>query len=459
MSELEPQIAQLQEELKKAKEQLTSSEWWKKRAQQEAEEAKKQLVAMSAKLEESQKQLNELYESDEARIQELRKISQDRDRAWQSELDSVQKQYSMDSAALASAMHEIQKLKAQLDRVSQSEASQARHAESAHVEIRGLRIELTETLDLVERLKERLNESREYEAHAAEEVRKVRIELEAARKAERDLRLECDGVKESFGSLVVEMEKSKMKAKSLEEIVEGLKNVGEKSSENVDCDESENLRGEVDRLRSDAERRYREEYIQSTMQIWNAYQLMELAKSESSKREAELHEKLKESGGEVKELRAKLEENRALEGLQSSLLEKEARLQSTRDENEKLKRELTKRKTEENRGNEGAADELTESCKKVERVTEQLDAAQASNTELETELRKLKVQCDQWRKAAEAAAAMVVNVERTGSLDFRTNGKKLGSSPFSDDTDEDSPKKKNGNMLRKIGVLLKKGQK
>jgi hypothetical protein len=77
-------------------------------------------------------------------------------------------------------------------------------------------------------------------------------------------------------------------------------------------------------------------------------------------------------------------------------------------------------------------------------------------------LRRLKVQSDQWRKAAEAAAAMISSgnngkfVERTSSLDSNYNPL---ASPYSEDMDDDSPKKKNGNMLKKIGVLWKKGQK
>ena len=50
MSELESLLAQLQEDLKKAKEQLNSSESLKRRAQQEAEEAKKQLEEARAKI-------------------------------------------------------------------------------------------------------------------------------------------------------------------------------------------------------------------------------------------------------------------------------------------------------------------------------------------------------------------------------------------------------------------------
>ena len=65
-------------------------------------------------------------------MQELRKISQDRDRAWESELEAVQKQHSMDSATLASAVNEIQKLKVQLEKAYESEDIQTKHVESAH---------------------------------------------------------------------------------------------------------------------------------------------------------------------------------------------------------------------------------------------------------------------------------------------------------------------------------------
>lgn len=517
-------MAQLQEELKKTKEQLSSSESWKRRAQQEAEETKKQLAAMSVELEESQNQLKELSESEEDRVQELRKISQERDRAWQSELEAFQKQYSMDSAALASAMNEIQKLKMQLDRVSQSEASHARHAESAHAEIQSLRVELTETLVLVERLKNQLNESRDYEARAIEEVTRAQMQLEVVKTSEKELKSEHDNVVESYNSLLLELEQSNSRVKSLEELVASLRSdlancskisaypsvEVEASAENKEeCGESEtlktelhSLKSEVNELRSalgDAERRYRDEYIQSTLQIRNAYELVERTRAESSQKEAELDTKLKESRAEVEELRTKVIENEnenenavkmptereaevetelrksesALEDLKASLLYKEAVLLSITEENEKLKCEMMKTETERSKANDAEneallkLDSLTEkadkSCKKVARVTEQLDAAQASNSELEAELRRLKVQCDQWRKAAEAAAAMLSTSnngkygERTGSFDYHSISKKL-SSPNSEDTDDDSPKKKNGNMLKKIGVLLKKGQ-
>ncbi|KAH6798780.1 ROP interactive partner 3 [Perilla frutescens var. frutescens] len=538
MSELEPQLAQLQDELKKAKDQLSSSESWKRKAQQEAEEAKKQLAAMSAKLEETHNQLKELSDSEESRVQELRKISQDRDREWQSELEAVQKQHSMDSAALASALNEIQKLKIQLDRVSESEASQARHAESAYAEIQSLRVELTETLELVEKLKTKLNDSRESEAEAIEEVGKAQMLLEVVKCTEEALRMEHANAKESYESLLAELELSKNKVNSLEELVSDLQADLAKSenvsAENGEYEPSEVLKPEIDDLKHEAsllrealeaaERRYQDQYLQSTLQIRNTYELVKHTKSESLQRESELEAKLEESRAEIEELKTKLiekekalqsvpfennslnlnvEENHVvaekeseyeielkksesvLEDLKSCLLEKETQLQSITEENEMLKSEILKREIEKNKANDEAiasteaaraaerealmklgylTEEADKSGRKAVRVTEELDAAQTANSEMEAELRRLKVQSDQWRKAAEAAAAMLSSgnngkyVERTGSLDYHTIGGKVGLA-YSEDTDDESPKKKNGNMLKKIGVLLKKGQK
>ncbi|KAL3839626.1 hypothetical protein ACJIZ3_024217 [Penstemon smallii] len=502
VSELEAQLAQLQEELKKAKDQLSSSESWKRKAQQEAEESQKQLAAMSSKHEDAQKELKELSDSEEARVQELHKISQERDRAWQSDLEAIQKQHSMDSSALASAMDEIQRLKIQLDKVSESEASQARHAESAHAEIQSLRLELTETLELVEKLKNQLNDSKESEARAIEEVSRAQMQLEVVKTSEETLHLEHANVVQSHQSLLVELEKTKNRVNSLEELVENLS-----SSENGECDEFkqlktelENMKQEVSRLRDAleaAETRYRDEYIQSTLQIRNAYELVEHAKSESCQLEAQLGAKLEESMAEVEELRMKLNKNEnaseleielrksesIIENLNISILEKEKQLQTITEENETLKSEITKKEIDRCKANDEAivfanearaaeqevlmklgflTEEAHKSCKKTAWATEQLDAAHANNSEMEAELRRLKVQSDQWRKAAETAAAMLSaatngkHVDRTGSLNYHTIGGKMDI-PFSEDMDEDSPKKKNGSMLRKISVLLKKG--
>ncbi|XP_076885955.1 interactor of constitutive active ROPs 2, chloroplastic-like [Bidens hawaiensis] len=671
VSELETQLANLQEELKKAKDQLSQSESSKKRAHEEAEEAKKQLVEISEKLQESKRQLDEISASEESRIQELRKISQDRDRAWESELEAVKKHHSMDSAALTAAMNEVQKLKCQLEKVADSEANQAKYAEAAHGEMMKSKLELSDTLAIVEELKLQLKDSQDSEAKALETASQTREQLETLKSTEETLKLEKVKALEAYESLTMELEKSKSQVDLLED----------------NKTEVEKLRAELE----GAEKRYQEEYIQSTLQIRGAYELVEQARTEScqkvsileanlenlraeledlkvklvekeeklqkiSEENKNLNEKLTEketeqkgtesyekvsileanlenSKAELKDLKAKLvekeeklqnisEENNnlkekletikitavkdteqigtessekvlileaslenskaELEELKAKLVEKEEKLQKVSEENKNLNEKLTVKETEhsgtesyekvsileaeledmkaklaekeeklhniseENKhlneklektelitekdtndatdfkkleadlenmkrvvfeketelkyiteenerlkmekcqvDNEAVAsaeaariaekeavmkvnyltEEADKSSKKVARVTEQLDLAQAANAEMETELRRLKVQLDQWRKAAEAAASMLSGannngkyMERTGSLDSHTIGGRLNS-PLSEDMEDESPKKKNGNMLKKIGVLLKKSQK
>ncbi|KAL0333340.1 UNVERIFIED_CONTAM: Interactor of constitutive active ROPs 2, chloroplastic [Sesamum angustifolium] len=433
------ELAQLQEELKKANDQLSSSESCKRRAQQEAEETKKQLAAMSAKLEETQKQLKELSDSEEARVQELRKISQDRDRVWQSELEAVQKQHSMDCAAMASALNEIQRLKIQLDRVCESEASQAKHAESAHAEIQSLRVELTETLGLVEKLKNQLNDSRESEDLALEEFGRAQMLLE-------------DDLAKSH----------KITANPPDDI--------KASCESGECDQSEKLKAELNNLKKESSQ------LRDALEAAERSAEVEELKTKLIEKENALQsiscENLKAQNKLLAERETELEmeletSESILEDLKASLLENETRLKCITEENKQLKSEIMKREIERSRASDEAlalaetakaaerealmklgylTEEADKSCRKAARVTEQLDAAQAANNEMEAELRRLKVQYHQWRKAADAAAMLSTGingkyVERTGSLDYHTIGGKL-SSPYSEDTDDESPRRK-----------------
>ncbi|CAI0472405.1 unnamed protein product [Linum tenue] len=486
VSELESQLSQLQDDLKKTKDQLNASESSKRQAQQEAEESKKQLMDMSSKVEECQQQLMELTSSDDTRVEELTKISHDRDRAWQSELEAVQRQHSMDSAALGTAMNEIQRLKNQLQIVAESEATQINHAESAHEELQRLRMELNETLSLVERIKSEMNDCRHSEAEAMEAAREAQQQLEA---------------------IALELEQSKAQAKSLEASGDSSATAMEVT---VDQDATNQLKGEVKSLKYEvgqlkaaleaSEARYQVEYIQSTLEIRSAYEQAEKTKQESVEREADLEAELEkmeeenqssEKESELAMQLKKLEHDFTL--LKAALLEKETQVKGLAEKNDMLKIEIERGEAERSRANDEAAaiadtakagerealmklgsvtEEADKSSRRVARVTEQLDAAQAANTEMEAELRRLKVQADQWRKAAEAAASMLSStgnnnngkfVERTGSLDsgmnnYNTIAGTMGS-PFSEDMDDESPKKKNGNVLKKFGVLWKKGQK
>ena len=549
ISELETQVSHLQEELKKAKDQLSSSELWKQQSQQDAEESKNKLLAVSSELEESQLQLQELSASEEARVVELQKISKERDQAWQSELEAVQRQNSVDSAALASAMNEIQQLRVQLGMVAESGSAQTKNKESANEELESLKANLAETLSLVANMKNQLQDCKESEAQAQALVGETLLQLETARQTVEVLKSDSMKSMEAYNSVASELDQSRARVNFLEELVSKLKNISGDVSQNPAGDhnielelgkdqetgesikikaELHSLKSEVARLRSAleiAESKYHEEQIRSTVQIRNAYELVEQIKSGSSLREAALEAELKKKKADVEELKANLmdketelqgisEENEGLNlklekslscqreyelekelkklnecvsELRANLMDKETELQSISEENEMLKLEIKKREMDRGKANDHVVaeveaakaaerealmklgivmEEADKSNRRAARVTEQLEAAQAANSEMEAELRRLKVQSDQWRKAAEAAAAMISAgnngkfMERTASLDSNYNSiaGKIGS-PYSEDMEDDLLKKKNGNMLKKIGVLWKKPQK
>ncbi|TYI64910.1 hypothetical protein E1A91_D09G121000v1 [Gossypium mustelinum] len=554
ISELEVQNSQLQEELKKAKDQLSSSESCRKQVEQDAEESKKQLLALSAKFEESQKQLLELSGCKETHVVKLHKISEERDQAWQSELKAIQRQQSLDSAALVSAVNEIQRLKDQLEKVTESEAAQTRLAESAHLELQCLKGNLVETQSLVENMKKQLKDSQESEAQAQAVANETLLQLEAAKKTVEALRSEGKKAVEAYNSIAFDLDQSRKRVYSLEGLVHKLKAemtdsggslsiesdgnciaVEHQAGESEKPEQSHQLEAEIFSLKSEvaclrsaletAEIKCHEEETLNTQQIKSANELVEQIKSEASLKEAELLAELQKANFNIADLKAnlmdketelqciseeneelhmKLEKNlsrqqelelekelkllnEAIVDLKANMMDKETEFQNISEENEMLRLEISKRDMDKGKTNDKVAAELDEARvaereaimklglameeadknnRRAARVTEQLEAAQIANSEMEAELRRLKVQSDQWRKAAEAAASMLSAgnngkfMERTGSLDSNYNPVKgKVSPPYAEDSDEDLLKKKNGNMLKKIGVLWKKPQK
>ncbi|XP_041991902.1 interactor of constitutive active ROPs 3-like [Salvia splendens] len=504
--ELESQISQLEHDLKVVKDQLISTEAQKKQAQTDAEESNQQLSALSLKLEELQKHLSEQLSSEEVVYEEQKLGSQ-------SELEAIKKQGSHDSAALASALDEIKQLKVQLEKVAESEAPQPKHSESEQNDLIKLKENLSETLLIVEEMKQQVMCSKESEAQAQALVRETLVQLETAKKMVETLR--SDGLKttEEYTAIASELEQSRARVSFLEDLVNKLQaDIGSDGKKDSQGEiEVSSLRLEIEQLRSVLEAgeiRYNEERSRNAEQMQDAMETVEKFKSASSQRESELEVEIRRSKYEIEELKANLmdketelqgivEENEGLtvklensvsgqreselekkfhaeiETLKASLTQKEAEWQSTSKENEILKEMAKNGRTSEEIESEAAmnvsymAEEIEKSNKKAARVGEQLEAAQATNAEMEGELRRLKVQSDQWRKAAEAAAAMLSAgnnngqmMERTGSIDGHYSpltGKV--SSPYADNLDEELMKKKNGNKLRKFGVLWKKPQK
>lgn len=192
----------------------------------------------------------------------------------------------------------------------------------------------------------------------------------------------------------------------------------------------------------------------------------------------------------VEELTQKNEE---ILSLKSSLEEKKKELESMSNENDDLKNQLneavSKVKTYETK-EEGMAmqvkqlsEELKASKGNGEKLNEKLKSVEEEKAGLESEMKKLRVQTEQWRKAADAAAAVLAGgfdmsaaarvPERCGSMDkhfgggtFETPGGRyhgyVGSPGMVDDLDDGfgSGKKKGSSGIRMFGDLWKKkGQK
>lgn len=264
-------------------------------------------------------------------------------------------------------------------------------------------------------------------------------------------KLRCDFFKalESYNLVSMELAGSKAQVSSLEETVWRLKGGSDRLEENSEV----------------AEARRQEERINRAMQI-------KMALEEADKIKVQLMpvspiKEDKERGGfEAAELKRKL-------------VDKERELQNVKEEKDLLKVEVEKKETERSKAIESEQDALArvgivteesdKTSRRAARMTEHLEASQAAKSDIEAELRRVKIQTEQWRKAAEAAAAILINennwnsTERPGSLESEYNSiaeKLINPSLFSD-SDEESSKKKSGsvNVLRKIGVFLKKGQK
>ncbi|CAL0332269.1 unnamed protein product [Lupinus luteus] len=492
ISELESQISQLKVDLKNLRNQLSLLESCKKQHQNDAEVYKEQVLALSVKLEDSK----------EGCVIEAKK-----------------------------------KLKVQVELIACCEKARAEIAESLDLEVVKLKQILEESLSLIENMKNNFMDCHE-SFQAQDLVSETLKQLEAAKKTVENLR--ANAAKSMHGcndATALELEQSRARVSSLEGLVRKLV----ASLISVKCSHCANLAGdfnfekEAERSKNGngrneieaelhslesvikaAETKYQEEEFLSTVMISNAYELVDLIKSESSQREFELEAELKRKKDDIEELKASLmdketvlqgvkEENEKLNlklekcmsmssqiehefrmelktlyecvaELKEDLMDKETTLQSISEENDMLKMEIN------NKLSEGVSAELEE-VKAMERdavtkleivmdeshrrnhtemkVAEKLEIVQAVNSEMEAELKRVKIQSDQWRKAAEAAISML-SIENNGNMSKRSlsfKNKHSISTTCNEDIENDFQRKKNGNILKKIGVLCKMPQK
>ncbi|XBI20078.1 interactor of constitutive active ROPs 2, chloroplastic isoform X1 [Aegilops tauschii subsp. strangulata] len=440
LSELESQLSQLQDELKKAKEQLHSSENSRKRALQEAEEARAQAAEASAQASDSRAQLAELSSVEETRIFELRRLSQERDRSWQSELEAMQKQHEADSAALVAAMGEVHRLRVQLAAAARADRKQ----------------EVAEALATVDELRAKLTASEEAEAQARALHEECKQQLEASRATIDSLLTDGSKLMDSFSLVVTELEESRAKLKALEEEVEETTSAkAAAAGQSCNCSDSE--AAELRSALEDVEARFQEEKILSTVETQCAYELMDQIKVESDLRHGKLATALASAKSEVMFLKASLfdresELRRAQDATKkaqddartnSTADELKAQLQGALQENGQLKLELRQYESE-----------------KVPAKSEADAAAEAAKKgETEAELRRLRVQAEQWRKAAETAMALLT-VGKGGNGKILDRGESLDGGKYAglyDELDDDAAAaRKNGNVLRRISGMWKK---
>jgi outer membrane murein-binding lipoprotein Lpp len=148
---------------------------------------------------------------------------------------------------------------------------------------------------------------------------------------------------------------------------------------------------------------------------------------------------------EVTELKAKLAEIAALTA-----------------ENAELKKQAEEAAWKEEEGAAAKASLVEQSLKdgaaREARLGEQLKASEAAREALETEMRRLRVQTEQWRKAAEAAAAVLGGDNHLAGLHGIARGGNGWGSPATmpDDGDDDFGSKRKGAGMRMLGDLWKK---
>ncbi|KAI4333402.1 hypothetical protein L6164_018222 [Bauhinia variegata] len=175
---------------------------------------------------------------------------------------------------------------------------------------------------------------------------------------------------------------------------------------------------------------------------------------------------------EIATLKSKLEErekemvsvSNAKENLKNQLIEAFSKLSSAQTKEE----EMTQRVNQ-------LGEELEASKGNVDTLNEKLKSVEAEKEALESEMKKMRVQTEQWKKAADAAAAVLAGgaemnariSDRCGSMDKHFNGMfetpgggyngYVGSPGIADDVDDGyGSGKRKGSGIRMFGELWKK---
>ncbi|XVF56590.1 hypothetical protein PTKIN_Ptkin06aG0133300 [Pterospermum kingtungense] len=234
-SELQAQLNSVQEDLKKAKEQILLIEKEKAQAIDELKEAQKAAEEANEKLQEAlvaQKRAEESSEIEKFRAVELEQAgieaAQKKDDEWQKEIDSVRNQHALDVAALLSATQELQRVKQELAMTCDAKNQALNHADDAtkiaevHAEkVDVLSAELVWLKSLLDSKHEtEANENNEMVSKLMAEIESLKQELEKAKAYEEKLK-EKEAIIEQLN---VDLEAARMAESYAHNVVEELKN-------------------------------------------------------------------------------------------------------------------------------------------------------------------------------------------------------------------------------------------
>ncbi|XP_019158757.1 PREDICTED: interactor of constitutive active ROPs 4-like [Ipomoea nil] len=171
--------------------------------------------------------------------------------------------------------------------------------------------------------------------------------------------------------------------------------------------------------------------------------------------------------------------NDELDSLRAKLEAKEKELEKFSQENKSLNLQAKAKEEETALKLNQVIQELEATKSNEARINEKLDATEKAKEELEAEMKKLRVQTEQWRKAADAAAAVLAGgadmnegriSERCGSMDKQYNssvfesavggyGSYLGSPGLIGETEDFGSGKRRSSGIKMFDLWKKKTQK
>ncbi|KAG2591764.1 interactor of constitutive active ROPs 4-like [Panicum virgatum] len=157
------------------------------------------------------------------------------------------------------------------------------------------------------------------------------------------------------------------------------------------------------------------------------------------------------------------EESPEVAELKAKLAEKDTEIAALTAENAELKKQAGEAAEAAKKAEEDAAakasqaeHDLKEGTAREARMGEQLRASEAAREALDGEIRRLRVQTEQWRKAAEAAAAVLGGDNHLTGLAGNGNGWGSPATMPDDGDDEGLGGKRKGAGIRMLGDLWKK---